>query len=869
MRSASDALILTPDQRLRVFVSSTLAELADERRAVERAVSAMGLTPVMFESGARPHPAQELYRAYLVQSDIFIGLYWQRYGQLAPGLQVSGLEEEFDLSSALPRLLYVKTPAPDREPHLSALLSRVRGQASYRRFGTAEELEQLVRQDLATLLSERFAAARSLAEIRASVSAGRAMRHGYRPLPVSTTSLVGRERAIEELAGLVGRADARLVTLTGPGGVGKTRLALAAGERLRDRFSDGTVFASLASVSDPHRLMGEVCRAVGAELTDAGAALEVLVELFGEGTWLLILDNLEQLVGAARDLDELLSRCPGVAILATSRTVLGLRAEHEYPVQPLSLPDDPAGVSVEELASSPAVTLFLERARMVRHDFALTPDNASAVAAICRRLEGLPLAIELAAARTRLLDPGMLLDRLVASLDALGTGMVDLPERQRTLRATVDWSVGLLDAAERSLLETVTVFVDGWTIEAAAQVAGLQEDRVLELTEALARHSLVQIDGSDNGPRSRLLETVREFVSERLSARDDFAEVQRRHAEYYRRLVEQSDRRLRGAAHGDWLELMDLESGNLAAAVRWFLDHDSVLLPHMFRILYPVWALRDRIAEARGWVQRLLPSLDHLSAEPQAELLWAALVTAVETGDDQLALAVRGQLAPMLAGIQDPYLRAVAELVTAWAAPIAGDFDGALESATQALARLRQLDESYWTAIALATAGFLETGAGRYEEAVARLREARVLSERSENPFLTAVSRIWLGCLAVALGRREEARVLLAESLDLSLASHSTHTVSLCLVSMARLAFSEGEVEWAAQLTGAAEGLRRRAGVKAWPPLRRGEAQLAAELRESLGTDRFGQAFAAGSRLNLHEAVAAVRSKLHADAQAV
>ena len=859
----------TPDQRLRVFVSSTLGELAAERAAVARAISALGLTPVMFELGARPHPPRELYRAYLAQSDIFIGLYWQRYGQLAPGMQVSGLEEEFNLSSALPRLLYVKAPAPDRDPHLTALLSRIRGQASYRRFGTAAELDQLVRQDLATLLSERFAAARSLAEISTSVSAGTATRHGPRPLPVSTTSLIGRELAIDELTGLVGRSDARLVTLTGPGGVGKTRLAVAVGERLRDRFTDGTVFAALATISQPECLLAGVCSAVGAELANTGAALEILVQMFGEGAWLLILDNLEQLVGAARDLDELLGRCAGVAILATSRTVLRLRAEHEYPVLPLPLPSDPTTVSVEELATAPAVTLFLERARMVRRDFALTPDNASAVVAICQRLEGLPLAIELAAARTRLLDPGVLLDRLVASLDALGTGMVDLPERQRTLRATVDWSVGLLDYAERSLLETVTVFVDGWTIGAAAQVAGLQEDRVLDLTEALARHSLVQIDSPEHGPRSRLLETVREFIAERLSARGDFAEVQRRHADYYRGLTEQADQPLRGLGHGEWLELLEVESGNLNAAVGWYLAHDSTPLPHMFRVLYPHWAVRDRIAEARTWVQRLLPSADHLGSKGRAELLWAALVTAVETGDDKSALAVRGQLAPMLAGIQDPCFRAVAELVMAWAAPIADDFDGALQGATEALARLRQLDEPYWTAIALATTGFLETGAGRYEDALGRLLDARELSERSENPFLRAISRIWLGTLAVARGRPEEARVLLAESLDLSLATHSTHTVTLCLVGFVRLAFSEGEVEWAARLTGAAEGLRRRAGLKVWPPLRRGEAELVARLRESLGTDRFSQAFAAGSRLNLHEAVAAVRNKLDAHAQRV
>jgi hypothetical protein len=343
---------------------------------------------------------------------VFIGLYWQRYGWVAPGMVVSGLEEELELSSGLPRLLYMKGPAPDREPQLAALLARVREEASvsYHPFQTPAELGRLVRDDLAALLSERFAASNRAAAAPAPPS--RAAARGLRPLPVSMTSLVGREQAIDEVVGLTGQPQVRLVTLTGPGGVGKTRLAMAVGERL------------------------------------------------GDGTWLLILDNLEQVVRVAADLSELLVSSPGVTMLATSRTALGLAAEREYPVPPLPPPAEPGAVPLEELKSSPAVALFLDRARAVRPGFALTQDNAPAVVEICRRLEGLPLAIELAAARIRLLDPATLLTRLTASLDALGTGAVDRPERQRTLRATVEWSVGLLEDAERSLLETVAVFVE-------------------------------------------------------------------------------------------------------------------------------------------------------------------------------------------------------------------------------------------------------------------------------------------------------------------------------------------------------------------------------------------------------------------------
>jgi predicted ATPase len=253
----------------------------------------------------------------------------------------------------------------------------------------------------------------------------------------------------------------------------------------------------------------------------------------------------------------------------------------------------------------------VDRARAVRHDFALTERNAVAVVALCRRLEGLPLAIELAAARIRLLDPEALLGRLARSLDTLGTGAVDLPERQRTLRATVQWSVGLLDDSERSLLETAAIFVDGWTVQAAAAVAGLDEDRALGLTEALARHSLVQLDnaGAGLGPRLRMLETVREFVAERLAARPDVAKVGRRHAEHYRALAERADGPLRGVGQGlrgagqrEWAERLEAEAANLAAAVRWYLGHDPAPLPHLFRVLRWV-TRRRRWRPASAWLR--------------------------------------------------------------------------------------------------------------------------------------------------------------------------------------------------------------------------------------------------------------------------
>jgi predicted ATPase len=868
-------LIRTPDRRLRVFVSSTLGELAEERRAVSRAISALRLTPVMFEVGARPYPPAEVYRAYLAQSDVFIGLYWQRYGQPVPGAQVSGLEEEFQLSGGLPRLLYVKAPAPDREPRLADLLARIREDAlaSYRSFRTPAELGRLVRDDLAVLLSERFAAADSQAAAGVAPPAGA---RGSRPLPVSTTSLLGREQAIGEVAGLVerpgvrlvtltgpgGRPGVRLVTLTGPGGVGKTRLAVAVGERLRGRFGAGMVFVPLEAVTDPGLVLAAVGRAARADLAGVGSSVEALAETFGDGAWLLILDNLEQVVQVARDLGELLARCPGLTIVATSRTVLGLRAEREYPVLPLALPASvSAGAPAAKVAASPAVALFVDRARAVRPGFVLTEDNAEAVAEICRRLEGLPLAIELAAARIRLLDPAALLDRLAASLDALGTGAVDLPERQRTLRATVEWSVGLLEDAERSLLEVVAVFVDGWTIGAAAQVAGLGEDRALELSEEMARHSLIYLDSTELGPRSRMLETVREFVAERLAARPDAAEVRRRHADYYRALAEQADRPLRGAGQNQWLERLQAEAGNLAASVRWSLAHDSGPLPHLLRVLWPFWFLRDHMREVRPWVGQLLPAADQLGPQARAELTWTAMVVALEVGDDEAALAAGRRLEPLLPEIEAPALRAISQLAMAWCSPITGDFNGALQAAAESLEQLRGLDEPFWTALALGSVGAVEKILARYDDALGHLREARDLGDRFGSTWLAAWSRVQLGTLSILRGDLRQARVLLDEALDLSLAARSTASVTLCLAAYGRLASAEGDPGRAAQLAGAAEGLRRRAGLQLWPTLRPAEAELVAQARQMLGAERFDQAFSAGSGLTQRDAVAIVRDQ--------
>ena len=320
-------------------------------------------------------------------------------------------------------------------------------------------------------------------------------------VPLQVSSFIGRAQEVEETAAALGQA--RLVTLTGPGGIGKTRLAMAVGERLRNRFGAGMVFVPLAAVSDSTLVLADIARAVGADLAGAGSPLQALAEWFGDDRWLLILDNLEQVVSAAGDLGELLGRCRGVAILTTSRTVLGLAAEREYPVPPLPCrPSRPRSRQRNWSLRRRWRCLWTAPGRCVR----LRADPRQRVSGGGDLpAAGGPAAGDRAGGRPHPAAGSYRAARPAGrSLDALGTGAVDLPERQRTLRATVECSVGLLDDDERSLLETVAVFTDGWTIGAAAQVAGLDEDRALELLDALARHNLVQPDISSDTFRCRI-----------------------------------------------------------------------------------------------------------------------------------------------------------------------------------------------------------------------------------------------------------------------------------------------------------------------------------------------------------------------------
>ncbi|HEX5963529.1 MAG TPA: adenylate/guanylate cyclase domain-containing protein, partial [Gemmatimonadales bacterium] len=588
-------------------------------------------------------------------------------------------------------------------------------------------------------------------------------------LPIQATPFLGREREVTEVVALLRSADARLVTLTGPGGTGKTRLALQAAAELLDAFPDGVFFVPLAALRDPELVPSAIASALGLRDQAGQTPAQAVREALAGKRLLLVLDNVEQVAASAPFVGELLAAAPDLEVLATSRLPLRLRAEREYPVTPLALP--PAnGMPPEQFLQYEAVRLFVERAQAVRAGFTLTPEIAPAVAEITRRLDGLPLAIELAAARVRLLPPAALLARLEKRLPLLIGGPRDAPARQQTLRDAIAWSYDLLTADEQALFRRLSIFAGGFSLEAAEAVAnpGGELD-VLDGVDRLSEHSLLRpVAGPAGEPRFTMLETIREYGLERLEQGGEAETTRRAHTEFFLALVEGAEPKLTSPEQLVWLERLEAEHDNLRAALDWALVRDSQMALRLAGGLAWFWFFRGYLREGRGWLERTLAA----SGDPgplHAEALAAAGRLARHLGDYGGAIALLERSLELARSFQDRRVEALALHELGALAGLA-EGDAAREAAlTEAsLALWRELGDSWGIARTLNNLGYEAYLQGDLDRAVSLLDEgvtlARVAGDRSVLGYILD-SR---GVVAEAQGELARATDLYQEALTLA-----------------------------------------------------------------------------------------------------
>jgi predicted ATPase len=690
-------------------------------------------------------------------------------------------------------------------------------------------------------------------------------------LPTPPTPLIGREYEMARAGALIGEGKARLLTLTGPGGVGKTRLALAIASTCRELFTDDVVFVPLASLSQPALLTATLARAVGASSESGDQPGQATIACLRDKHMLLFLDNFERLLPAAQFIADLLASCPHLVILVTSRAILQIQGERTLPVAPLLLPSTSAfpakagclvtQAELEALAASPAIALFAQRAQAVRPEFTLTRENVVDVARICQRLDGLPLALELAAARIRLMPPHALLIRLRHRLPMLTGGARDLPERHQTLRATLTWSYDLLPTVTQALFRRLSVFSGGATLGAIAALQGSSPAMdELDALSALVDHSLVRSWGEVDGePRFRMLQTIREYAGDLLTASGERAALERAHAVYYRALAEHADTKLRGMEQERWVERLEAEVDNLRAALRWSLNNaDWDLGFRLGGALWYFWFLSRRVSEGHSWLNALLSSPGALPAPAvRAKATVGASWLAYCQGafDEASALAQEGLA--LYDRLGDPSGRADALTTLACVAIDQGDGARARPFIEESLSLRREQGDSWAIGVSLNNLGCLVSADGDKLEARDYFTQYLDLSRALGDTRGVARALYNLGEVVYALGDVGEAHALMAEALTLLQSLGSRDGVILGIEGIAYAVAAEGRPRQAVRLRGAASALRARLHDPIRPSQRAEYDQALATLRDALGAEAFDAVWAEGAALSFDEAIAA------------
>jgi predicted ATPase/DNA-binding CsgD family transcriptional regulator len=677
-------------------------------------------------------------------------------------------------------------------------------------------------------------------------------------LPAQLTSFVGRTREIDEVKRLM-RAT-RLLTLTGPPGTGKTRLGLRVAAEILNEFADGVFFVELAPIIDPRLVASTIAQLFGISETTGQPFVKTLEKYLQDKHLLLLVDNFEQVIDAAPLVGELLSTAPGLKVLVTSREALRVYGEQEYSVPSLSLPDLEHIDPLRALSKYEAIDLFCQRARAVKADFALTEGNAPAVAEICVRLDGLPLAIELAAARSKLLSPNNIRDRLDSRLLALTGGVRDLPPRQQTLRAAIDWSYDLLEPVEKILFIRMAVFQGGRSVEAVKTVCGHRlEIDVLEGLESLLNKSLLgQEVGLDGEPRFIMLEMIHEYARERLQESGEAKDIQRQHAEYFLSLAERAAPEMRRAGYAYWSRRLKDEHNNFRAALAWSLGiGDAELGLKLARTLRDYWYYGGHSAEGLTWIQRALERAEKPQLIVRAQALNAAGWLSYELDEHVQGRIYNSEALALFRELKD-------EVNTAWALSFLGSQfralpGGSKEALTlceEGLAIFRRLEERPGIIWALNALGEMVRMDGDYERAGRAYEESLAMAREEGDKLRQALPLGNLGYVAQQAGDYERAEAAHLEGLALFLELENTRHIPQHLAILAGPVAAQGYLKKAARLLGASEGLLEKMGLVAQAADQVEIERYEAAVREQLDEATFEAAWSEGRAMSLEEAVA-------------
>jgi predicted ATPase/transcriptional regulator with XRE-family HTH domain len=700
-------------------------------------------------------------------------------------------------------------------------------------------------------------------------------------VPTPLTRLIGREVEIGALRTILQRDDVRFVTLTGAGGTGKTRLAIAVAAEMGDAFPDGVVFVDLSPLTDPTLVVPTIATSLGVREVVDQSLSETLSSFLTSKQLLLVLDNCERILAAAPDITTLLAACPGLSVLATSREPLHVRGEREFPVPPLPLPATTPLLELGQFASAPAIALFVERAEESQPEFTMTTENMAAVAAICRRLDGLPLAIELAAARVKVLPPQALLVRLEHRLPLLTGGGRDLPARQRTMRDAIAWSYDLLSPDEQALFRRLAVFAGGFTLASAEAVAAAEGRlAVLDGLVALVEQSLVrQMPGAGAEPRYQMLETVREFGLERLVSSGDADDARQRHAEHFLRVSD--DLMQASTILMDHASLMRVvaEHDNVRLALVWYDQHGEIdALLQLSSLLYGLWFSRGLYREGVQWVDRALERSQRVPSSTLIRALDGAGTLAIFQGDYVRATSFIEEGLALAQVLGDPSLMSEALTYAAFLAYRHRAFARAEELLAEARHILAGSAESEPGALPFLTLGgvvpFFHIGdlalvQGQFAQAATEYEEAIALFQAAGSETGLRDMQAGLAAVRYLTGDVPQAAALYGESLQQSHAMAFWPLVVSSLLGLAGIAIEVGDPVGGARLLGAAEGIASSLGAVMYTRDYPVHDRVLATVRLALDEQRFANVRETGRALSIEVAIAealtvaeAVRSSL-------